>query len=118
MRKSAAALIACATFAVANVAAQPQIPTDGGDSKVLEIRPTQTPPVIDGRLDDTAWAGAATIDDLHQVQPVEYATPTERTIVYVTYDSDTLYVAAKLYDREPDKIIARVLRQNQPIGPD
>jgi hypothetical protein len=93
-------------------------PNDGGDSKILEIRRVDAAPVIDGRLDDRAWAEAAVVEDLHQVQPVEYAAPTERTIVYALYDADTLYVAAKMYDREPELINARVLRQNQAIGPD
>ena len=79
---------------------------------------TDVAPMIDGRLDDDAWRNATVIDDLQQVTPVEYATPTERTIVYLLYDSDNLYVGARMLDKEPEQIVARILRQNQPIGGD
>src|SRR5690606_35503929 len=71
-----------------------------------------------GRLDDAVWQDATIIEDLHQVTPVEFATPTEPTVVYLLYDSDFLYVGARMLDREPDQIVARILRQNQPIGGD
>ena len=93
-------------------------PNAAGDEKLARIPRVDEPPLIDGRLDDAVWSQATVIDDLHQVTPVEYAQPTERTVVYVLYDHDTLYVGARMFDREPELINARVLRQNQPIGPD
>jgi hypothetical protein len=99
---------------VAAAAAQPS----EGDSKKAAIVRTDVAPVIDGRLDDAVWSQAAVIDDLHQVTPVEFSTPTERTVVYLLYDADTLYVGARMFDREPELINARILRQNQPIGSD
>ena len=68
-------------------------------------------PVIDGVLDDDAWAFAAVITDLHQVTPEEFATPSEDSLIYVVYTKDALYVGARFYDREPDKIGTLVLRQ-------
>ncbi len=79
---------------------------------------TDTAPAIDGRLDDAVWQTATMIDDLHQVTPNEFAEPTERTIVYLLYDSDNLYVGARMFDKEPDQIVARIMRQQQPIGGD
>lgn len=72
---------------------------------------TRTPPVIDGRLDDAAWQEAAVVDDLHMVEPDEYAPPSERSVIYVLYGSDALYFGARFYDSEPGAITARVLRQ-------
>jgi hypothetical protein len=71
---------------------------------------TDTPPVIDGVLDDEVWQRAAIIDDLHQANPVEYAQPSERTEIYLLYDDDALYVGARMYI-DPDLITANVLRQ-------
>jgi len=68
-------------------------------------------PVLDGVLDDDAWAFAAVITDLHQVSPDEYAAPSERSQILVVYTHDALYVAARLWDREPERVSARVLRQ-------
>ena len=68
------------------------------DARPLPARPhitatrTATPPVIDGRLDDAVWATATVLDDLHQVNPTEYATASERTEVLLLYDKDALYV--------------------------
>ncbi|MDA0679271.1 MAG: DUF5916 domain-containing protein [Proteobacteria bacterium] len=68
-------------------------------------------PVLDGVLDDDAWAFATIIDDLHQVQPDEFGPPSEKSLIYVVYTKDALYLAARFFDKEPDKVSAMVLRQ-------
>jgi hypothetical protein len=88
---------------------------DGAREKSVRIVHTDTPPVIDGSLDDAAWASAAIIDDLHEVQPIEYAPASERTVIYLTYSDDALYVGAMLYDSAPDQITDRILRQGQQV---
>lgn len=65
---------------------------------VLEVSPTSAPPVIDGVIDDAAWAAAAHSDAFRQVSPLENVDPTERTEFWVTYDSDHLYVAVRCHD--------------------
>lgn len=72
-------------------------------------------PSIDGVLNDAAWSRAAVIDDLHEIQPTEYAQPSERTVIYVVYDDDALYVGARLFDREPERITARISRQGEQV---
>ncbi len=69
------------------------------------------PPVLDGVLDDDAWASATVVTDLHQVDPKEFAAPSEDSQILIVYTKDALYVAARFYDREPDKIGALILRQ-------
>jgi len=86
--------------------------------KEVRIQRASTPPVIDGVMDEEIWQRAPIIDDFHQVNPVEFAEPSERTEVRVLYDRDALYIGVRLYDRNPELINARVLRQNQPIGSD
>jgi hypothetical protein len=86
--------------------------------KSVRIQRAAEPPVIDGVLGEEVWQRAPVIDDLHQVSPVEFAEPSERTEVYILYDRDALYIGARLYDSEPKLINARILRQNQPIGSD
>ena len=83
----------------------------GGTPKTLPITRTTTPPQIDGILDDAVWAQAASFDDLHQFLPVDHGEPSERTVVYVTFDEDNLYIAARLFDSEPSEIRARQLVQ-------
>ena len=69
------------------------------------------PPVLDGVLDDDAWVFGAVITDLHQVTPNEFAAPSEDSRIYIVYTKDALYVGARFFDDEPDKIGALALRQ-------
>ncbi len=87
-------------------------------SKSIEIRRTATPPTIDGSLLPAEWQDAALIEDLHQVSPVEYASPSERTQVYVMYDSDALYIGARLFDSQPQAATANILRQGEDLDGD
>ncbi|MFQ6083405.1 MAG: DUF5916 domain-containing protein [Candidatus Aminicenantia bacterium] len=63
------------------------------------------PITLDGLSDESAWEG------IESVPVVMYAPnfgdePTERTEILVAYDDDYLYVAGRLYEREPSKIQA------------
>ena len=88
---------------------------DGAREKSVRIVHTATPPVIDGVLDEEAWQLAVQLEDLHEIQPTEYAPASERTVVYLMYDKDAIYIAARLYDRDPSQIAARILRQGEQV---
>ena len=81
--------------------------------KSTSIARAAAPPVIDGVLDDPAWADAVVISDLHQVEPEEFAEPSERTEFLLLYDQDAMYFGVRAFDSSPDEIIARVLRQGE-----
>jgi len=87
--------------------------TVNGERKSFEIRRTDSPPVVDGKLDDAVWEDAAFVDDFHQTAPTNGAPPTERTVVRVTYDDEYLYIAANLQDSEPAAIQAKQLIQGK-----
>ena len=95
--------------------ASPSVATASGEGKVLRLYRTDTPPTLDGRLDDAAWAGAATMDDMHQYEPVDHGAPSEPTTVYLAYDDENLYVAARMWDSEPNRIMAREMVQNRDL---
>ena len=78
--------------------------TDMNDRKSFIIPRAESPPKVDGTLDDDVWRNAAVIDDFHQIDPGDGVAPTEITIVRVLYDNDYLSIAAELRDRDPDKI--------------
>ena len=80
--------------------------------KRIDAFMVEAPPVIDGILDDDAWAFATVVTDLHQVDPEEFAAPTEDSTIMIVYTKDALYVAARFYDSEPEKIGALILRQD------
>jgi len=75
-------------------------------------------PVIDGVLDEAVWQQANVVTDFHQIRPGDGALPTERTELYVIYDDDALYIAARMYDSEPHLISAPTIRHGQGLGSD
>ena len=87
--------------------------TVNGERKSFEIQRTDSPPVIDGILDDAVWQRTVAIDDFHQTAPTDGAAPTEQTIVRVTYDDEYLYIAANLRDSEPGAIQAKQMIQGK-----
>jgi len=98
-------------------AAQPTRET-GRLDKSVEIPQLADEPTIDGALDDDVWSQAALIEDLHQVLPEEYASPTQPTQVRVFYTADALYVGARMVEADPGQITDRVLRQGQSLDTD
>jgi hypothetical protein len=87
-------------------------------SRSAAVVRTDTPPEIDGVLDDPAWQDAVLLDPLIQVNPVEGAEPSERTEIRILYDSDYLYLGIRMYDSEPDKLVATQMVQDQDMTAD
>src|ERR1035437_3306029 len=73
---------------------------------------------IDGILDEAAWQGAPSVDLFIQRDPVEGVEPSQKTVVYVAYDDNALYFAARMFDTHPDSIIARLTRRDNYIASD
>ena len=70
-------------------------------------------PIIDGRLDDLVWQQVTFQSDFIQREPLEGEPASERTEVALLYDEGYLYIGARLYDSEPDKIRATEMRRDQ-----
>ncbi len=70
--------------------------------------------IVDGRLDDAIWEGTsgAAITDLLQREPDEGAPASERSEVRLVYDGDALYVSARMFDAEPQRIVRRLARRD------
>ena len=99
-----------AAAALSCLAAMPSAAEDP-PRKAAAAHRAAVPPVLDGRLDDALWTEAALVEDLHIVVSDEYGTPGERSRIYVAYDDDNLYFAARFYDSNPDTIVAKVLNK-------
>ena len=95
--------------------AAPRDAAAAAEGKVVRLFRTETPPALDGRLNDAAWSDAATLEDMHQYEPVDHGEPSEPTTVYLAYDDENLYVAARMWDGEPDRIMAREMVQNRDL---
>jgi hypothetical protein len=83
--------------------------------EAVAVRAT-TPIVLDGVLDEAAWAGAQVLGDFIQARPDRGYPSTERTEARILYDDNFLYIGVELYDREPDKLIIPSLEQDFESG--
>ena len=109
-RHTASAACVAALFALADPGAAQEAGPDADVLKSVRMVRADTPPVIDGRLDDAVWARAAVVDDFHQSRPIEGAEPSERTEIYLLYDDEALYIGGRFWDSEPGLIAASTLR--------
>ena len=76
------------------------------DKKILSAVHVDVPPTIDGDLSETIWQQATPASNFLMLNPGD-GTPersNQRTLVYILYDNTAIYVGARLYDDEPDKI--------------
>ena len=89
---------------------------DANGDKTVTIVRIDSEPEIDGLLDEAIWAQATLIEDLHQLNPVEYAQPSQPTEIRLAYDENALYVSARLLDSDADRITAQVLRQGEGLS--
>ena len=93
-------------------------PLLGRDRGRIEVSPTDTPPVIDGILDDAAWDGAARIEDFLQREPATGAPATERTLALVTFDARNLYIGFRCFDSRPEAITAKEMARDADLAQD
>jgi hypothetical protein len=68
--------------------------------------------VLDGRLDDPVWDQVPVIRLDHQLRPNEGHPPSEDSEVRIYYDSEALYVGARLRERRRGRGVARTLERN------
>ena len=78
----------------------------------ITVLRVDTPPVIDGRIDDEAWKNAPIGGDFVQFDPMDGAPMTERTEFRILYDDKALYIGVWAYDSDPSKILARVMTRD------
>ncbi|MFQ6070888.1 MAG: DUF5916 domain-containing protein [Candidatus Aminicenantales bacterium] len=87
------------------------------DQKVVRAIRAQEPVVIDGRLEEKVWQSEG-YSSFVQSDPIDGAQPSEKTTVWVAYDDRALYVAAFLYDSQPELIKSRLGRRDDFVDSD
>lgn len=89
-------------------------PASGTDSHtVMAVRLTEGI-VVDGVLDEPAWNAAEVASGFVQRAPVPGAAASERTEARVLYDDRAVYVAMRMYDRDPAGPSAPLGRRDMP----
>ena len=99
------------------LAAQATAPTTPSSSVTIGRLPA--PPVIDGRIDDEEWAGAALIDrPFFQFQP-DFGQDSEfRTIVRIAQTDTSLLIAVEAMDPDMERLSAARTQRDGGLGGD
>jgi hypothetical protein len=82
-----------------------------GRATVRAVRVTQ-PLKIDGVLNETHYTAVGSLTDFIQVEPRHGEAATERTEIWVSFDNAVLYVSARMWDTELDKLVATEMRRD------
>jgi len=84
------------------------------EQKVVEAIRTDEDIKIDGLLEENCWQNRG-YSDFTQRDPKDGEPPTEKTTFWVAFDDEAIYVAARMFDSEPDKIISRLSRRDDSV---
>jgi len=68
---------------------------------------------LDGMHTEPFWEQAGVITDLRQQEPDEGAPATEATEIRIAIDGKNIYVAVMAFDREPDRVVSRILARDR-----
>jgi hypothetical protein len=82
-------------------------------SKTLTIGRVETPPRIDGLVDDECWRGREPVSGFFQYDPVNGSKSSEETYVWAAYDQNYVYFAFLMKDSQPNKIWAELTPRNE-----
>ena len=68
--------------------------------------------VIDGRLDEPVYGEIEPVGNFIQQEPREGEPATEQTDAWVFFDDQALYVGARLWDSQPERMVANAMRRD------
>ena len=88
-----------------------EIPEIKAKREIKAVR-IETPPKIDGKLDDVCWQNSAKTGDLIQFEPQNGEPATQPTTIYLAYDANNLYVAFECFKNNMDKLSANLTRRD------
>ncbi len=100
-----------------SLAAEKEALPDPSDYLVVATE-AANPPKIDGRLDDEFWSTAQALDTFTQYEPREGGEPSEKTVAYIGYDRNNLYIAVRCYDSDPKAVRACLTERDKVMGDD
>ena len=89
----------------------------GYSQQTIKAVRINTPPIIDGIVNEKVWDEAFAIDEFYQREPFEGKPISKKTIFLTSYDANNIYFAVKCWD-DPDKITAKEMARDVSLGKD
>ncbi len=87
-------------------------PSDIPTKRVIKAVRIETPPKIDGKLDDVCWQNSAKTGELIQFEPQRGEPATQPITIYLAYDSNNLYVAFECFKTDMNNLAANLTRRD------
>jgi hypothetical protein len=87
---------------------------DAGRATVRAVRVLQ-PLRIDGTLDEALYRDVPPMSDFIQVDPNPGAIATEKTDMWVSFDGTYIYVSARAWDTQMDRLVATEMRRDSNV---
>ena len=81
--------------------------------RTYSTRRTEHPPQLDGRPDEACWNIVEWSTDFVQWEPAEGQPPTCETAFKILYDDQSLYIAYRCHDPEPQRIESQLARRDR-----
>ena len=86
---------------------------DRGPARSLVAVRTNTPPLIDGKLDDACWSEANVTTGFTDYRIEQLAK--EQTFVRVLYDDENIYIAFECMEPDPNSIVGVERKYDQSL---
>ena len=104
----------CVLLAMGHIATSSAQDTDSTEipQRSYTTKRTNTPPVIDGNLEDAEWLAVDWGTGFRQREPYDGDPPTSETAFKILYDDKNLYIGVRCYDDDPDEIVSRMSRRD------
>ena len=85
-----------------------------GQKKVLQTKFSSDKITIDGKINEVAWQNVPFAKDFITFEPDNgnVVDNKKRTEVKILYDNDAIYIAAVMFDDEPDKILKEITQRD------
>ena len=86
----------------------------GQEKKNIKASRINTPPKIDGILNDKIWESVAIATDFNMFEPGNEGIISDnyQTEVKIAYDDNAVYIAAAMFDPNPDEIQSQLSQRD------
>jgi hypothetical protein len=105
-------LDAAFTFVGPPLPVPPAVIVRSGGQATIRAVPLITGLRLDGQLDEPVFAQVPAMTDFVQQEPQDGAPATERTEIWLLFDDDYMYVVARCWETEPERMIANEMRRD------
>ncbi len=97
---------------LAVAAAAPASAQESWDEYRVNAIRTAAPPTLDGILEEGIWERAERLENFVQQEPDEGAPSSDRTVIYLLYDAENLYLGVRAWDTSARGVTATEMRRD------